>query len=98
MLFQGECPQFLGIAPAGARLSGSMPGMGIPLKLGLAAVRTCAATSIGRTDAFPYGKHRQVIGAHSRIGVYGISAPSQSALMPTNLITLPHFSVSAAIK
>jgi hypothetical protein len=32
-------------------------------------------------------------------GLYGISAPSppQSALMPANLITLPHFSVSSAM-
>src|SRR5262249_32460175 len=36
---------------------------------------------------------------HSRNGSYGMSAPSppQSALMPVNLTTLPHFSVSSAI-
>jgi hypothetical protein len=51
-----------------------MLSMTIPLKLGPAAVRTCAVTSIGRTDAFSRGKHRQVIGAHSRIGIYGTSA------------------------
>src|SRR5262249_42019210 len=37
--------------------------------------------------------------ANPRKGSYGFSAPSppQSALMPVNLTTLPHFSVSSAI-
>src|SRR5262245_66402307 len=40
-----------------------------------------------------------VVIGYSRNGSYGISAPSppQSALMPVNLTTLPHFSVSSAI-
>src|SRR5262245_30665745 len=34
---------------------------------------------------------------HSPNGIYGISAPDHSALMPVNFTTLPHFSVSSAI-
>src|SRR6266853_818421 len=37
--------------------------------------------------------------SHSQIGIYGTSIgyPDQSALMPANLMTLAHFSVSSAM-
>src|SRR5262249_955965 len=40
-----------------------------------------------------------LIGTHSQNGIYGISGelPDHSGLMPADLITLPHFSVSSAI-
>src|SRR5262245_42736838 len=44
-------------------------------------------------------QHRRHVERNSQIGSYGISAPAppQCALMPANLITLAHFSVSSAM-
>src|SRR5262245_41096884 len=57
------------------------------------------ATTSARSELFRIGP-TAVIGTHSRNGCYGIldrGQPRQSALIPAARITLPHFSVSAAM-